>query len=117
MRLEPHRGQAAGIRDKGKAVGETGKGELTPVGFRKLQGVGLPESKQGLIYYTCLNYAEQPKHVRRKIERLCQSAGGEYAPALFELVTSPTSVTATASKWHLSEETLKRLRRSFYRSW
>ena len=87
------------------------------MGFRKLQGVGLPESKQGLIYYTCLNYAGQPEYIRRKIEKLCQSAGGEYAPALFELVTNGGSVTAAAARWHMSEETLKRLRRSFYLGW
>ena len=41
------------------------------MGFRKLRGVRLPEEKQGLIRYICLNYADQPEWMKRKIERLC----------------------------------------------
>lgn len=87
------------------------------MGFRKLQGVPLPEVKQGLIYYTCINFSEQPYYIQQKIIKLCESAGGEYARALFELLTTGAEILPMAQKHYVSEETLRRKRRDFYKSW
>lgn len=85
--------------------------------FRKLRGVPLPKEKQGLIYYTCLNFDSAPEYTRRKILRLCGVAGGEYAEALFMLVTKDRSITELALKCNVSEETLRIVRRRFYTMW
>lgn len=77
----------------------------------------MPERKQGLIRYTCLNFAEQPKWIQEKIRRLCDGCGGAYSAALFELMTCQTSVTAVSLRHHVSESELYRMRKSFYESW
>ena len=87
------------------------------MGFRKLRGVPLPEEKQGLIRYTCLTYDSQPPRTRRKIDRLIQDSGGEYAEALRLVMLTRESMTAIALRHHVSEETLYRARRRFYLSW
>lgn len=85
--------------------------------FRKLPGVCLPEEKQGLIRYTCLNYAGASRRTREKVERLCRTCGGEYEQALFEVMTTRKSITSIALAHYVSETTLYRLRKSFYEAW
>lgn len=85
--------------------------------FRKMKGVKVPYNRQGLIYFTCRDYKRQPGWMQEKIQRLCESAGGEYAPALFELVTRDASVTKIALKYHCDESAIYRVRRKFYESW
>lgn len=87
------------------------------MGYRKLRGVPLPYEKQGQIYFTCLNFSTAPVYIQRKIERLCESAGGEYASALMELVTTEKTVPQLAQKYYCSPETLARCRKEFYLSW
>ena len=85
--------------------------------FKRLRGVPLPYERQGQIYFTCRNYTTERKYIRDKIDRLCDSAGGEYAPALKELLLSGRSANAVAMQYHLSPETLMRARRRFYVEW
>lgn len=85
--------------------------------FRKLRGVRLPEEKQGLIRYTCLNYGEQPKWKREKIQRLCDACGGEHSRALFEVMTTRKSVTRIAMEYAVSESVLYERRKTFYEAW
>ena len=87
------------------------------MGYRRLQGVPLPDKKQGQIYFTCLNYETERKYTQMKIDRLCDSAGGEYSSALKELLTSGKTVQAVSMKFNLSPETLQKCRRRFYTSW
>ena len=85
--------------------------------FRKLRGVRLPEERQGLIRYTCLNFNSQPKWMQKKIMRLCDECGGEHSSALFEVMTMRRSMTEIALKNHVDESVLYRVRRKFYESW
>ncbi|MEG1492328.1 MAG: hypothetical protein RR394_08745 [Oscillospiraceae bacterium] len=85
--------------------------------FRKLRGVSLPYEKQGQIYFTCVNYADAPIYTQTKIDKLCKCAGGEYSSALRELLISGKTVPEVAMKHYLSEDTLARARRSFYKLW
>lgn len=55
--------------------------------FRKLRGVRLPYNVQGLIYFTCATYRQQDQKTKAKIRELCNSVGGEYAGALFDVLT------------------------------
>lgn len=87
------------------------------MGFKRLRGVPLPYEKQGQIYFTCQNYETAPKYTRLKIDKLCESAGGEYSLALKELVTSAKTAQEIAIKHHISVETLTRRRKVFYILW
>ena len=84
------------------------------MGFRKLRGVRLPEEKQGLIRYICLNYADQPEWMKRKIERLCREHGGEHWRALFEVMTTRRSIAKIALEHAVSESVLYERRKTFY---
>ncbi len=77
----------------------------------------VPYQQQGLIYFTCRTYADQPKDIRDKIDSLCACVGGEYERALFAVLTSPKSIRLIALDEHVSESTLYKLRRRFYESW
>ncbi len=85
--------------------------------FKKLRGVNLPEKKQGLIRYTCLNILDQPVWMRKKFERLCVECGGVYHCALREILTTERSVTEVALKYHVDESVIYRARKSFYENW
>ena len=87
------------------------------MGFKKLRGVALPEEKQGLIRYSCLTYAEQPRHIQNKIQRLCREVGGAYQAALWDVMCSKSSITSIAMAHHVSETVLYELRRRFYERW
>ncbi len=85
--------------------------------FRKLRGVRLSEEKQGLIRYTCLNYASRPKWEQEKIRHLCDEHGGQHSRALFEVMTTKRSITAIALEHAVSESVLYRARKSFFENW
>ena len=88
--------------------------------FRKMRGVDLPEKKQGLLFFVCQNYEEQPERVRQRIRRLCDRiSGGEeaYRAALFDMLTTRESVTALSLRHNVSAAKLYDLRREFYEAW
>ena len=86
--------------------------------FRKYKGIRLSYEKQGLIYFTCRTYREQPAKVQEKILTLCEKASRENPYALFVLLTTDQSTTAIAMKFNISSEnTLYAARRRFYEMW
>lgn len=87
------------------------------MGFKKLRGVNVSRNRQGFIRFACLTYAEQPKKMRDKIDRLLRQCGGPYAAALREVMCSEDGITAIAMRHYVSESTLYRLRKEFYESW
>lgn len=86
--------------------------------FKKRRGIHLPYEKQGLIYFTCVNYDNIPPQMQDKIERLCEENGKEHSKALFEVVTnSQKSIRALAMEYHISETQLYHYRKKFYENW
>lgn len=86
--------------------------------FKKRRGIHIPYNKQGLIYFTCVNYKDMPEHIQDKIMRLCHEVGKEHAEVLFEVVTnSNKSIRALAMEYHISEMSLYRYRKKFYEEW
>lgn len=86
--------------------------------FKKRRGIKLPYNKQGLIYFTCVNYRSMPIHIQDKIMRLCHEVGKENAEVLFEVMTdSSRSVRSLAIEYHISERNLYRYRKKFYEMW
>lgn len=89
----------------------------TVKGFKRLHSVRKSYNEQGLIYFTCQTYGKQPEWMRRKIDGLCVSAGGEYAPALQEYLMTDADWIFVCQKYHISDRTLDRIRKRFYESW
>lgn len=86
--------------------------------FKKRRGIHIPYNKQGMIYFTCMNYDDMPEDVQDKIKNLCQEVGKENAEVLFRVVTDSTkSIRALALEYHISEMSLYRYRKKFYESW
>lgn len=85
--------------------------------FKKRRGIKLPYRRQGLIAFTCWNYDVQPDDMKKRIRDMCDQIGGEYADALFEVLTTEQSVTAVALKHYISKMQLYNLRVKFYESW
>ena len=91
--------------------------EVAIVGFKKLRGVDLPEEKQGLVRYICLNCDSQPKRIQDKIQRLCDDVGGAYRDALREVMCGRKSITAISREFFVSESKLYDMRKVFYEKW
>lgn len=85
--------------------------------FKRLRSVNKTYDQQGEIFFCCRNYARQTERVQRKIRKLCEYAGREYAPALFVYLTTDISWQRTVMDYGISEETLLRARRRFYDAW
>jgi len=91
---------------------------VVELSFRKLRGVNRPAREQGLIYYTCMNYDRQPKHIREKIKKLCKECGGEHEEALFVLLTRENvSVPWIERNYYVSDSVLYERRKRFYERW
>lgn len=87
------------------------------MGFRFRKGLGISYDKQGLIFFTSRTYDEQNERVRRKIEQLCQAAAGEHWRALLCYVTTNAGTVVVCQRYHISEATLCRAVRRYYRLW
>lgn len=85
--------------------------------FKRLRSIKKSYDQQGEIFFACRNFASQPERIKKKIERLCEQAGGEHAEALFRYLTTDISWQQTCMDYYISENTLARARRRFYESW
>ena len=86
--------------------------------FKKRRGIKLPYNKQGLIYFTCVNYNDMPEHIQRKIVNLCEEVANGNEEVLFKVVTnSNKSIRSLAIEYNISERSLYRYRKKFYEEW
>ena len=86
--------------------------------FKKKRGIKLPYNKQGLIYFTCMNFKDAPEDVQKKILNLCTEVGKEDYKALFELITKPYKTMLSVSlEYNLSEKRLWVMQKKFYETW
>lgn len=82
--------------------------------FRIKRSINVSEKRQGYIYYVSLLYPELPEKKRAQIREICRRAGGEYAPAVLEFVTTDQGAIAVSQKHYISRETLDRAVRRYY---
>lgn len=82
--------------------------------FRYKRGIRLPQRRQEYIYAASRLYCELNPERQAVIRRLCDDAGGEYADALLEFVTTDASATALEMRHHVSKATLYRAVRRYY---
>ncbi len=88
------------------------------MGFKKRRGVRRTYDEQGLIYFTCKTYRQQPREMQEKIRELCERAGGENAEALFVFLTTHVSRERILEEYHIgSETTLYRAIKRFFEGW
>jgi len=82
--------------------------------FRFKRSIPLPYVRQGYIYFISRKYNELTQRQRERIDGLCAEAGGEYAAALLEFVTTDKGEVAICLKHHVSDQTLRRCVRRYY---
>lgn len=82
--------------------------------FRIKRSVPVSYDVQGYIYFTSRLYRSLPAADRKRIRRLCKNAGGEYAAALLEFVTTDAGAVAVCQKYYISQSTLERAVRRYY---
>lgn len=82
--------------------------------FRFKRGIPLEYDTQGYIYFLSRRYRRLPLAKRRKIDELCDKAGGEYAPALREFVTTDRGAAEVCGKYFISQSTLERMVKRYY---
>ena len=85
--------------------------------FKKKRGIKLHYNTQGLIFFICLDYKNQPQAMQKKILNLCLTIGGENWQMLFNILTTSKSIITIAEEHHASESVLYRLRKKFYEGW
>lgn len=78
------------------------------------RGVKADYNRQGYVYFLSRRYAHLTPGRQKKIRQLCAEAGGEYAAALFEFVTTDTTATAICAKHFVSKATLYRAVKRYY---
>lgn len=82
--------------------------------FRYKSGIRVPYNKQGFIYFASRIYKDLPPGDRAEIDKLCRTAGGRFAPALKEFVTSDCNAEYICGKHHMTRSTLYRIVRKYY---
>jgi hypothetical protein len=75
--------------------------------------------KTCLVFFTCLNYANEPPEIQEKIRQLCLEIGKEeYCDALFEIMTNKhKSIKRIAIERYFDYSTGTRLRQKFIKKW
>lgn len=82
--------------------------------FRLKRSVNVPYARQGYIYFTSLRYSEMPKSKQAAVRELCRLAGGPYAAAVMEYVTTDHGAERVCQKHYLSRATLARYVARYY---
>lgn len=82
--------------------------------FRMKKSLPMGYDRQGYIYFTSKMYKHLSSQQQALIRLCCLRAGGEYAEALFDFVTTDNGATSICMKHHLSDSTLERIVRKYY---
>lgn len=83
--------------------------------FRFKKSVPVDYDTQGYIYFRSKLYRSLGQREQNRILRICTEAGGEHYQALFEFVTTNMGATAVCRKHFLSQSTLERIVRRYYK--
>ena len=82
--------------------------------FRYKPSINRTMEEQGVIYWRSRMYRSLPPDRQARIRDLCVEAGGEYADAVLEFVSTDAGATAIGMRHNLSRETLDRAVRRYY---
>lgn len=84
--------------------------------FRLKRSIELDYNRQGYVYFLSRCYSDLKPERQLEIMAICNAAGGEHAPALFEFVTTDATATAVCMKHYISRSTLYRAVKRYYES-
>lgn len=82
--------------------------------FRVKRSIPVSEVRQGYIYYVSLLYPELSPKRQAQIREICRRAGGDYADAVLEFVTTSHGAVEVSLRHFISRETLDRAVRRYY---
>lgn len=83
--------------------------------FKQKRGIRLSYIQQGIVYFTCLNYKNEPADVRSGIIKLCREVAGEDYRALFDILTKDyVIIEGVARKNYITARRLCRYKEIFY---
>ena len=82
--------------------------------FRVKKSIPMGAARQGYVYFRSLMYGELSEGRKQTIRAICREAGGAYADAVFEFVTTDEGATGICRRHHMSRETLDRCVRQYY---
>ena len=82
--------------------------------FRYKKSIPLSYERQGYIYFTSRKYKELTARQQARIDEVCRRAGGDYAEALKEFVTTDRGEVSICMRHYLSKTTLGRCVKRYY---
>ena len=94
--------------------------DVTAMGFKKIRSINCSYARQGQIYFTLLNYREQPCSVQKRIDSLISTAcGGDeaYCAALRGWLLRGESWDHVLQKYYVDRTGLLRARKWLYEHW
>lgn len=88
--------------------------------FRKISNIGLSYARQGQIFFTLANYADQPPEVKKKIDNLISEAARgspAYEKALRAWLLRGEAFEAVTQRFYVRGDTLVKMRKRIYEEW
>ena len=83
--------------------------------FRYKREIGVNYADQGFIYFLSRRYQLLPSEKKGLIRQVCREAAGSDHKAVCEYVTTDSDSTHVCTRHALSESTLERMVRRYYR--
>ena len=91
------------------------------MGFKAQRGLRMPYRRQGLIYFTMVNYDSLPEKQKKRVDRLiAEAAGGDraYINALRDwMLHDDADVQRVSTEHYVSIQTLCRMRKKVFERW
>ena len=90
------------------------------VKFKYMPSLSQSYERQGEIFFTCRNYHNLLPHQQQRIRDICEEAAGGNGfkrAALLEFMTTGASWRYVCIRYYISDSTLERMRKEFYRLW
>jgi len=90
------------------------------VKFKYMPSLKQSYERQGEIFFTCRNYKHLAHAEKVRIDLICAECakGDSYKRrAIFAFMTTGASWRECCMKYHISDSTLERLRKEFFRLW
>lgn len=88
--------------------------------FRKIRNISLSYERQGQIFFTLANYANQPPGIKKQIdERIRKAAKGSqsYEAALRDWLLHGAAFEAVLRRHYVRDATLVAMRKEIYETW
>lgn len=82
--------------------------------YKFKRGIPVDYDTQGYIYFISRRYASLTDSARKRIDNMCNVAGGEYGKALFAFVTTNAGYEECCRRHYISQAQLYRIVRRYY---